>query len=258
VVRLLQFSVNISTVFTELPLLQRAAAAAAQGFQAVEVQFPYLESSKDFAASINDAGVKCVLLNLPAGDLTAGDLGLACLADRQQDFDQSLVLALEYAKAVDCPQINCLSGNVRGDRSSCWNTLLKNVNKAAQFFERHGIKLLVEVLNPIDSPDFILTASSHADALFKEVNHPNLGLQYDVYHRRAAGEDWLAGLLERIKLIEHIQFSDYPGRHEPGTGDIDMRALFRQLEMLPYKGWLGAEYKPLKSSDESFGWKGWN
>lgn len=254
---MLRFSANISTLFTELPLLERPAAAAQAGFTAIEIQFPYVVPARELAAAINAAHVEVVLINLPAGDLGAGDLGLACLPGRESEFAGSVTQAIEYAKALDCPRVNCLAGNRPAAQSHarCWETLVNNIRFAAEKFAAEKIQLLVEVLNNVDFPSFMLGKIGEGDALLAAVNHPNLALQYDVYHRRAAGDDWLEGIEPRLDRIGHIQFSDYPGRHEPGTGELDMQKLFALLERLPYAGWTGAEYKPATATAASFGWR---
>jgi hydroxypyruvate isomerase len=253
----LRLSVNISTVFTELPMLDRFAAAAEQHFTAVEIQFPYPVPAADLAAARAAAGVECVLINLPAGDLEAGELGLACVPGREADFARSLRQAVTYARALGCSRVNCLAGNIPAgqSRDSCWQVLHNNVHKAAGYLAGHGIKLLLEPLNNADFPSFILGEIDQATQLMRTVQHPNLALQYDIYHRRAAGEDWLGGLSRYMDQIGHIQFSDYPGRHEPGTGELDFAALFRCIESLPYENWTGCEYRPLVTSSESFAWR---
>jgi hydroxypyruvate isomerase len=256
---MLRFAANISTLFTELPLLERPAAAAKAGFSAIEMQFPYVVAREDIAAARAAADVEFVLINMPAGDLAAGELGLACLPSREAGFAEAVEQAIVYAQALGCQRANCLAGNLpRGEsHAHCWNVLVKNIEFAAEKFAAAKIQLLVEVLNNVDFPNFILGKISDGDALLATVKHPNLALQYDVYHRRAAGDDWFEGLEPRLDRIGHIQFSDYPGRHEPGTGELDMRKLFASIERLPYAGWTGAEYKPFATTIESFAWREW-
>jgi hydroxypyruvate isomerase len=254
---LLRFAANISTLFTEVHLLERPAAAAAAGFIAIEVQFPYAVPAAELAAACTAAGVECVLLNLPAGRLEAGELGLACLPDREAQFADAVGLAIEYARALRCHRVNCLAGNQPAGhiRSICWEVLVANARIAAERLAAAGMQLLVEPLNPVDFPRFLLGRIAGGDELLAAVAHPNLKLQYDVYHRRAAGDDWLGGLAERVATIGHIQFSDYPGRHEPGTGELDMARLFALIDKLPYDGWTGCEYRPSGATRDSFGWR---
>ena len=253
---MLRISANISTLFNELPLLDRPGAAASAGFAAVEVQFPYVVGGNDLAKGCSDAGVDMVLLNISAGRLDEGELGLACLPDRESDFRYAVEEAIAYALLLRCPMVNCLAGNIPADatRSACWEILVRNLRYAAARFETEGIRLLVEPLNRRDHPAFILAGIEEAAELLSDVAHPNLSLQYDAYHMRAAGEDWLGEIARHRGAIGHIQFSDFPGRHEPGSGDMDMAALFQTISASDYTGWTGAEYRPSGTTPESLGW----
>jgi hydroxypyruvate isomerase len=133
--------------------------------------------------------------------------------------------------------------------------LVTNLRRAAERSRAAGVLLLVEPLNPVDQPEFLLTGINAADALLAAVEHPNLRLQYDVYHRRAAGEDWLGGMESRLARIGHIQFSDFPGRHEPGTGELDLLGFLRRVDALPYAGYVGCEYRPSASTLASLAWR---
>ena len=254
---MLKLSANISTLFTELPLLERPAAAAAAGFGAIEMQFPYVVPARELAAAAKAANVEVVLINMPAGDLGAGDLGLACLPARRDEFVRAVARSIEYAQRLQCPRVNCLAGNLPAGetRERCWQVLIDNLRYAAGQLAAASLQLLVEVLNDADFPNFMLGKIGDGDALLAAVDRPNLALQYDVYHRRAAGDDWLGGIEPRLDRIGHIQFSDYPGRHEPGTGELDIAGLFMLLERLSYAGWTGAEYKPCGATRDSFGWR---
>jgi len=253
---MLRLSANISTMFAEWPMVERPAVAAAAGFPAIEVQFPYAVESSAFARAARDAGVVVVLMNIPPGRIEAGELGLACLPGRQAEFARSVEDAMAYAEEIGCPRLNCLAGNVPPgeDPANCWRVLVENLQWAAERCAAHGLELLAEVMNPVDLPAFRLTAGGEGDALLAAVGHPNLRLQYDVYHRRAAGEDWLGGLVNRIASIGHIQFSDYPGRHEPGSGELDIASLFTTIAALPYSGWTGSEYRPSGATLDSLDW----
>ena len=253
---MLRFSANISTLYTELPLLERFSAAASQGFRAIEIQFPYTEPLLALSKAYQDSQLEVVLINMPAGNLEQGELGFACVPGREEDFLVAIDDAIRYANALQCNTINCLVGNIpEGEtRENCWQVLLNNIQQAAQAFDEYGIQLLVEVLNPVDFPHFILSTMPDWERLVKGVNYSNLALQYDVYHRRAANEDWLLELKKHSHVIKHIQFSDYPGRHQPGTGELDMSLLFQLIEALPYQGWTGCEYKPTGITQDSFKW----
>lgn len=254
---MLRFSANISTLFNELPLLERPAAAAAAGFAAIEIQFPYVVPAARIAAACASARVECVLINLPAGNLEAGEVGVAGLPGRESEFLDSIRLASDYAGALGCTRVNCLAGvqPAAEARSRCWDVLVRNIALAAERFAQTGVQLLVEPLNLTDVPNFLLGRIADGDELLAAVDHPNLRLQYDAYHRRAAGDDWLGGLAERIPRVGHIQFSDFPGRHEPGTGELDMGRLFALIAALPYHGWTGCEYRPRGRTEDSFGWR---
>ena len=253
---MLRFSANISTLFTEWPLLDRPMAAADAGFAAVEMQFPYEVSADALAAACAKAGVPMVLINLPAGDRAQGDLGLACLPDREAAFMAGVEQAAFYAKTLGVDRINCLAGRVPPDVRSddAQAALVANVRRAAERLARDGIGLLVEPLNRRDHPDFALAGLAEADALIAAVDHPNLALQFDAYHLHAAGDDWRAALVERAGAIGHVQFSDFPGRQEPGTGEIDMERLFSLIAASPYSGWTGAEYRPSGATRDSLNW----
>ena len=255
---MLRLAANVSTMFTEWPQVDRFAAAADAGFAAVEMQFPYDDACGLLARARRAAGVEVVLINLPAGDLAAGDLGLACLPDRRADFAGSLARATEYAQALECSRVNCLAGlltaELRPDRA--WATLTAQIDDAASTLERHGIGLLVEALNEFDQPRFALNSLALADRLLDELAHPNLALQFDIYHAVANGENWHAALLARLPRVGHIQFSDCPGRGEPGSGTIDFDDVFACLRTLDYSGWIGCEYRPTGHTLESLDWRG--
>jgi len=252
----LRFSANISTLFRELPWLERPQAAADAGFSAIEIQFPYQIDVSEWQGVCQDAGVDVVLINMPPADLEAGELGLACWPGYEDQFARGLQRALDYARALQCPQVNCLAGNVPvgADRRQCWDTLVNNLRLAAETLATVNIRLLVEVMNPHDLPRWLLNSSAEGDAILAEVGVENLQLQYDVYHRCRAGEPWLENLIARLDRVGHIQFSDCPGRREPGSGTMNLPELFRWLETADYQGWLGAEYFPSGDTLASLSW----
>lgn len=237
-------------------MLDRPAAAADAGFQAVEMQFPYVERAETIAAACRKAGVPMILINLPAGHLDRGEIGIACLPARRAEFSDGLEQAAAYAAELGCAQVNCLVGRRPPDlpQDVAWPMLIDNLRLAAARLAQHGVRLLIEPLNRRDHPDFMLAALAEADAVIAAVDHSNIALQYDVYHVRAQDEDWLGELRNRIGTIGHIQFSDYPGRHEPGSGDMDMNALFKTIEASAYSGWTDAEYRPRGTTLDSLDW----
>jgi hydroxypyruvate isomerase len=253
---MLRLSANITTLFAEWPLLDRPTAAADAGFRAVEMQFPYAWEAEALAASCRRAGLPMILINLPAGRLDEGEIGIACLRDRRAEFRAGIERAAAYVAALGCAQANGLAGRLPPGppRAESWSTLVDNMRYAAGRLADDGIRLLIEPLNRRDHPDYALAGLAEADALIAAIDHPNVALQYDAYHMRAEGEDWLGALRARAATIGHIQFSDHPGRHEPGSGDMDMAALFGAVAASPYAGWTGAEYRPRGATLDSLGW----
>ena len=251
-----KFAANLTMLFNEVDFLRRFEAAASAGFQAVEYLFPYAYPKDELAQLLQRHELEQVLFNLPAGDWSKGERGIACLPDRIQEFRDGVDLAIEYAAALDCSRLNCLAGiapaNVSADRLRA--TLVDNVRYAAESLQRAGIRLLVEPINTFDIPGFFLHGTKQALELFASVECSNVFLQYDIYHmQRMEGE--LAGTLEaNLSRIAHLQIADNPGRNEPGTGEINFPFLFDWIDSLGYEGWIGCEYKPKGTTTSGLSW----
>ncbi len=247
---------NISLLFTELPLVQRIAAAAAAGFSAVEVQYPYEVPAIQFKEALEAAGLPLVLLNIAAPDLAGGGPGLAAVPARQAGFDQALQEALTYAAMVRPRFVNVLPGRLAEgvSREQALATLVANVRKAADEFQLLGIKVLSEAINPLDMPGFLINTPAHLLELIAAVDHDNFAAQLDLYHMARQGLDLAEAIAALAGKIGHLQFADCPGRHQPGTGDIDFAAALQALQKAEYGGWLAAEYRPSASTQESLGW----
>ncbi|MFO0003038.1 MAG: hydroxypyruvate isomerase family protein, partial [bacterium] len=241
------FCANLSFLFHEAPFPERFALAARAGFRGVEYLFPYDWPAAQVREWRDANRLVQVLHNLPAGDWAAGESGLACLPGREGEFQDSVALALDYARTLGCRRLNCLAGSppAGSDPDRVRGTLLANLRFAAHEAQAAGVRLLVEPINSRrDMPGFWLDRSAKAEALIAEVAPAPLGLQYDLYHMQVMEGD-LAPTLERLMpLIGHMQFADTPGRHQPGTGELRFDYLFEQVDALGYRGWIGAEYRP--------------
>ncbi|MFO1344814.1 MAG: hydroxypyruvate isomerase [Rhodocyclaceae bacterium] len=252
-----RFAANLSMLFCERPFAERFAAAARAGFAAVEVQFPYELPATQIADLLREYGLQLVLHNLPAGDWAAGERGIACHPDRVEEFRTGVAKAIDYATALGCPQLNCLAGiapaGVAG--ADIRATFVANLRYAAAELKRAGLKLLVEPINTFDIPGFTLSHTVQALGILDEVAADNAFLQYDVYHaQRMEGE--LGNTLARhLPRIAHIQIADNPGRHEPGSGEINFAWLFRHLDAIGYTGWVGCEYRPATTTEAGLDWR---
>ncbi len=251
-----RFAANLSMLFTEVPLLERFGRAARAGFTAVELQFPYEQPAAVLREELVRHGLTMVLHNLPAGDWTAGDRGIAADPGRVAEFRAGVARAIEYATTLQVPRLNCLAGKLPPGVSAAnaRATLVVNLRHAAAALHEAGLTLLIEPINRFDVPGFVLQRSDDAVQLMDEVGAPNLKLQYDVYHQqRTEGE--LAATIERLlPRIGHIQVADNPGRHEPGTGEIHWPYLFAHLDRIGYDGHVGCEYKPAAGTEAGLGW----
>ena len=250
------FCANLTMLWNELDFLDRFHAAAKAGFKGVEYLFPYDYDSRRLAEELARHKLVQVLHNLPAGDWAKGDRGIACHPDRVGEFQDGVATAIQYAKALGCAQVNCLAGiapaGVPAEKLRA--TLVSNLKFAAPRLKQAGIKLLIEPINTRDIPGFYLTRSGQALDIIKEVASDNLFLQYDVYHTQVMEGDLATTIERNLDLIPHVQIADNPGRHEPGTGEINYAFLFRHIDRIGYKGWVGCEYKPLTSTDAGLDW----
>jgi hydroxypyruvate isomerase len=251
-----RLAANLSMLFNELGFLERFAAARKAGFHAVEYQYPYDFSPGDVAAAAREAGVQVVLHNVPRGNAQSGDHGTACLPGREQDFRRDLERAVEYARAAGCPRLHCLAGVIpaNADRAQLHATYVANLKHAAARLQREAMKLLIEPVSERTAKNYFLGGSAQAIATLDEVGAENAFLQYDFFHMQIL-EGNLAAKAERLlPRIGHMQVADAPGRHEPGTGEINFDFLFRHLDAIGYAGWIGCEYNPLGDTVEGLKW----
>jgi hydroxypyruvate isomerase len=251
-----QFAANLTMLFTELPFMERFAAARTAGFDAVEYLFPYAFPKEDLVMALRANKLKQVLHNLPAGHWEAGERGIACHPDRVTEFREGVALAITYAKALACPQVNCLAGKLPAGvaREHAHATLVGNLSFAAAALKESGIRLLIEPINSYDIPGFFLTRTDQALAIVDEVGSDNLFVQYDIYHAQRMEGELGATLRNHLDRIGHIQLADNPGRGEPGTGEINYAWLFRHIDALGYRGSIGCEYKPRTTTTQGLGW----
>ncbi|MGV0875963.1 hydroxypyruvate isomerase [Martelella sp. FLE1502] len=251
-----KFAANLSFLYADLPFLDRIAAAARDGFPAVEYVGPYDFPEEEVAAALKAANVQQALFNLPAGDWAGGERGIGCLPDRVEEFKAGVDRAISYAKALGCPKVNCLAGIApKGVAAGTLEkTLVENLKYAAPRLADAGVKLLVEPINLRDIPGFFVSTTDHAERILDAVGSDNLFIQYDIYHTQIMQGD-LAETYKRLKAkIAHVQLADNPGRHEPGTGEINYPYLFNMLDAEGYDGLIGCEYKPSAGTTEGLGW----
>jgi hydroxypyruvate isomerase len=251
-----RLAANLTMLFGEVDFLERFEAAAAAGFSAVEYLFPYAYEPQALKAKLRDHGLEQVLHNLPAGNWASGERGIACLPDRVDEFKSGVAQAIKYATALDCERVNCLAGILPPavDAADARDTLVRNLRYAATLLESAGITLLIEPINTRDIPGFFLSGTDQALEIIDAVGSDNLQLQYDIYHMEIM-EGAVAATIERLlPRIGHIQLADVPGRHEPGTGDIDFNELLPHIDRLGYDGWIGCEYVPAAGTVAGLAW----
>jgi hydroxypyruvate isomerase len=253
-----KFAANLTMLFSELPFLDRFAAAKAAGFSGVEYLFPYDFDKADLREQLDEHGLTQVLHNLPAGNWAGGERGIAILPERVDEFRDGVERAIDYAKALDCRQLNCLVGIAPRDADpfELNEVLVGNLRFAADALARERIRLLVEPINTLDIPGFFLNRTEQAVQLIADVRSSNLFIQYDIYHMQVMEGDIARTVQKHLPRIAHIQLADNPGRNEPGTGEINYPFLFRHLDTIGYRGWVGCEYKPRTTTVDGLGWHG--
>ncbi len=251
-----KFDANLTMMFNEVDFLDRFAAASAAGFKGVEYLFPYAFEAGELATRLRDNGLTQVLHNLPAGDWDAGERGIAILADRKDEFRASVDQAISYATKLGAPQLNCLAGIAPTDADAALlrDTFIENLTYAAGAMKSVGIKLLIEAINTRDIPGFYLHNTKQAADIIAETGSDNLFIQYDIYHMQIMEGDLAPTIEAYLGQIPHMQLADTPGRHEPGTGEINYPFLFDHIDRIGYDGWIGCEYKPASKTEDGLGW----
>lgn len=257
----LPYAVNCSLLFTEVPLLQRPAAAAAAGFTAVEFWWPWPDRPVPadhevdrFVAAVRDAGVSMVGLNFFAGDLAGADCGVLSLPDRAAEFRDNVDVVMGIGKVLEVPAFNALYGNrVETATAEQQDELATaNLTLAAEAAESIGATVLVE---PVSGPKpYPLRTAADVAAVLDRVGADNLGFLCDLFHLVNNGDDVDAAVTTHASRIAHVQIADHPGRHEPGTGDLDLDRLLGQIERTGYTGHVALEYLPTTSTSESLAW----
>ena len=251
-----RFAANLGWLFTERPFLERFGAARAAGFGAVEFASPYEHDARDVARCLHDEGLACVLFNLPMGDRARGDAGIACRPERQAEFREGVARALEYAGHLRPERVNVIAGRAKPgeDLASLEGVLLENLGFATAQFKSAGIPMLVEPLNTHDTPGFLLPRQEDGARIVATFGADVLGLQCDLYHVAMMGDDPEAVLARHGAVVRHVQFADAPGRGEPGTGRVALEQHFATLDRMRYPGWVSAEYKPTRRTEETLSW----
>ena len=251
-----KFCANLSMLFGEYDFFDRFEAAAKAGFNGVEFLFPYAYDQAELADRLNRHGLTQVLHNMPPGDWDAGERGMAILADRVGEFQDGVAQAVDYAKALGCGRLHCMAGVAPegADRDALEATYVENLRFAAEALKAEGIKCLIEPINTRDIPGFFLNYTRQAHDIIAKVGSDNLFIQYDIYHMQIMEGDLAPTIAAHLNEIAHMQLADTPGRHEPGTGEINYPFLFSHIDGLGYDGWIGCEYRPATTTGEGLGW----
>jgi hydroxypyruvate isomerase len=262
-----RFAANLSMLYNEHPFLDRFAAAAADGFTAVEYLFPYDFTAPELARQLADHGLQQVLFNAPPGDWNTGERGLACLPGRQAEFRAGLQRALDYAHTLNCPRIHVMAGLAPqgADRAELQRTYEDNLAWAAQQAQAAGRTLLIEPINPRDIPGFFLNRQDEAHRIVQAIGSPHLQVQMDLYHCQIVEGDVAMKLRQYLPTgrVGHIQIAGAPQRHEPDLGELHHPYLFEVIDEVSaacgWDGWVGCEYRPARgtapgATSQGLGW----
>jgi hydroxypyruvate isomerase len=243
-------------LFNELDFPDRFAAAAKAGFKAVEFLLPYAYDKNRLADIVRKNHLQVVLFNMPPGDWAAGERGMAIDPRRASEFQENVAKAIDYALALGCNQLHCMAGlrlpNLTDDKMR--ETYITSLRFAGKELAKHGMKLLIEAINTRDMPKFYLNTSRQAFDIMRDAAVPNLYFQYDIYHMQIMEGDLAPTIEKNLDKIGHMQLADTPGRHEPGTGEINYDFLLPHIDKIGYQGWVGCEYRPATTTEAGLGW----
>lgn len=254
-----RFAANISLLYTEHSFLDRPAAAARDGFAAVECQFPYEHPAAALRERLACAGLSLVLMNAPPGDWAQGERGLACLPGRGDDFRRSVDQALAHAQAVDCSRVHVMAGRMPPgtERAALQAAYIERLAWAAAQAATAGVDLLIEPINQRDMPGYFLNRQDHAHEIVGLVGAVNLKVQMDLYHCQIVEGDVAMKLRHYLPRgrVGHLQVAGVPDRHEPDAGELNFAYLLELIDSLGFEGYVGCEYRPRAGTSEGLGWR---
>jgi hydroxypyruvate isomerase len=252
---LLRFSANLGFLWPDRPLLARIDAAAAAGFRAIEMHWPYDVPAAEVSAAARRNKITLLGINTAAGRFEAGERGLGALPGRERDFQATVDQSIEYCRQSGATAIHTMAGNVAAaDFERGRAVFIDNLRVAAGKAAVHRLLLLLEPLNPNDNPGYFYSTVAQAASVIEELDLPNVKLQFDVYHVARAEGDVLTKLSRCLPHIGNVQIAGVPSRAEPDEGEIDYHVIFAALEAIDYAGWVGCEYRPRGDTDKGLSW----
>jgi 2-dehydrotetronate isomerase len=248
-----RFAANLGYLFAERPLIERFGAAAAAGFSAVELVFPYDVAPSAVKAELARHGLTQLGVNTPFG--REGESGLAALPGREREWEDAFKRALDYVVAIGGRSVHCMAGCVPPEqRPAAESVFIRNLSRATEAAAAAGITLLVEPLNPRDRPNYFLNRVEHAADIIAKVGSGNIRIQFDFYHVQIVGGDLIRRFAAHQELIGHVQIAAVPSRREPDEGEVNYPEIFAALDRLGYDGFVGCEYRPRGRTEEGLGW----
>jgi 2-dehydrotetronate isomerase len=246
-----RFAANLGHLFTERPLIERFGAAAAAGFTAVELQFPYDLAPSTVKAELEKHGLTQLGVNTPP----CVEFGLAALPGRERDWIAAFKRALDYVVAIGGRAIHCMAGCVPVEqRPAAEAIFIRNLARAAELAAGANITLLIEAINPRDRPGYFLSHVEHAADVVAKLGAPNVRVQFDFYHVQITGGDLIKRFEKHIPVVGHVQIANVPTRGEPDDGEINYPTVFAAIDRLGYTGFIGCEYKPRGRTEDGLGW----
>lgn len=247
---------NLSWLYPEIGFRERFAAAAKDGFRAVEIQFPYADEPAELASRLGSAGLELVLFNAPPGDYLKGERGLAALPGREDDFRRAMTQAFDYARVLGNRRIHVMAGVVaqESERARMRDTYLANLAWAAGVAKEEGLTILIEPINPRDMPGYFLNRQADAHAIRAEVGSPALRVQMDLYHCQVVEGDVETKIRRYLPDVGHVQVAGVPARSEPDRGELNVAYLLGVLDELGYDGYVGCEYRPGGRTSDGLAW----
>jgi 2-dehydrotetronate isomerase len=249
-----RFAANLGYLFTERALLERIDAAAACGFKAIELQFPYDVPAPAVKAAIAKNKLTILGLNTARGE-REGEFGMAAVPGREKDFQVLFGRALDYITAIGGSAVHCLAGKVEPEqRPAAERVFIDNLRYAADLAAAKNVTLLIEPINARDRPNYFLNRVEHAADIIAKAGKPNIRIQFDFYHVQIVGGDLLHRLEKHLAVVGHLQCAAVPSRHEPDEGEVNYPEVFAAVDALGYKGWIGAEYRPRGCTEDGLGW----